>query len=275
MLTPTNWDLAVHDPIKFKFSSCFWPQTIIEWIKIAILWSVNSSFCPSWYLSINLSIYLYIYGFTVLLLDLGRFFSFFSNLTVGRTPWGGISPTQGHYLHTEQHQYIINASRHLCLGWDWNPRSQCSSGRRQFMPLWSAILVSTSYKTDAEMYTIPLRLDLMLMRTKLHWSILQYNSSCPCLFHLVICLSLHFSTITKYYATVCLQGNQLTTFKFEYTFNCSNRREINNFSQFKLINISYKTYTFNSFLYMHSQSLCYLHLTSLKSSPFISLSSKL
>jgi hypothetical protein len=37
----------------------------------------------------------------------------------------------------------INSRRHLCLEWDSNPRSQCSSGRRRFMPqtkrpLWSA-----------------------------------------------------------------------------------------------------------------------------------------
>jgi hypothetical protein len=49
----------------------------------------------------------------------------------------GISPSQGRYLHTEQHKYRINAHRHPCLEWDSNPRSQCWSGR----PLWSAGLV--------------------------------------------------------------------------------------------------------------------------------------
>jgi hypothetical protein len=45
----------------------------------------------------------------------------------------GISPSQGRYLHTEQHKHRINAHRHACLKWDSNPRSQCSSGRRRFM----------------------------------------------------------------------------------------------------------------------------------------------
>jgi hypothetical protein len=34
-------------------------------------------------------------------------------------PGRGISPSQGRYLHTEQHQYRINAqTSHPCLGWD-------------------------------------------------------------------------------------------------------------------------------------------------------------
>jgi hypothetical protein len=44
-----------------------------------------------------------------------------------------ISPSQGRYLHTEQHRHITNAHRHPCLEWDSNPRSQRSSERRQFM----------------------------------------------------------------------------------------------------------------------------------------------
>jgi hypothetical protein len=42
--------------------------------------------------SIYLPIYLSIYGSTVLLLDLGRFFSFLILFTVGRTPWTGDQP---------------------------------------------------------------------------------------------------------------------------------------------------------------------------------------
>jgi hypothetical protein len=42
----------------------------------------------------------------------------------------GISPSQGRYLH----KHRINADKHPCLEWDSNPRSQCSRGRRQFMP---------------------------------------------------------------------------------------------------------------------------------------------
>jgi hypothetical protein len=35
--------------------------------------------------------------------------------------------------YTGQHKYRINAHKHPCLEWDWNPRSQRSSGRRQLM----------------------------------------------------------------------------------------------------------------------------------------------
>jgi hypothetical protein len=68
------------------------------------------------------------------LLDLGRFFTFLIPHTVGRTPWTGISQSQGRYLHTEQHKHRINAHRHPCLEWDLNPPSRCSSERGQFMP---------------------------------------------------------------------------------------------------------------------------------------------
>jgi hypothetical protein len=55
----------------------------------------------------------------------------------------GISPSQGRYLHTGQHEHRINAHRHPFLKWDSNRRSQCLRRRRQFMPytarsLWSA-----------------------------------------------------------------------------------------------------------------------------------------
>jgi hypothetical protein len=55
------------------------------------------------------------------LLGPGLFFSFviFFTQTVGLLGWV-ISPSQGHYLHTGQRNS--------------NPRSQCSSELRQFMP---------------------------------------------------------------------------------------------------------------------------------------------
>jgi hypothetical protein len=37
------------------------------------------------------------------------FFSLLIPYTVGRTPWWGISPSQGLYLHAEQHKHGINA----------------------------------------------------------------------------------------------------------------------------------------------------------------------
>jgi hypothetical protein len=68
------------------------------------------------------------------LVDLDWFFS----LLIYRESVGllgrRISPSQGRCLHKEQHKQKINADRHRCLDWDWNPRPQCTSGRRRFMP---------------------------------------------------------------------------------------------------------------------------------------------
>jgi hypothetical protein len=55
----------------------------------------------------------------------------------------GISPTQGRYLHTEQHKHRINADKHPSLEWDSNQWPQRSSERRHLMPqtarpLWSS-----------------------------------------------------------------------------------------------------------------------------------------
>jgi hypothetical protein len=46
----------------------------------------------------NIVILLWLYS---PLLGLGHFLSFLILLTVGWTPWMGISPSQGIYLHTE------------------------------------------------------------------------------------------------------------------------------------------------------------------------------
>jgi hypothetical protein len=72
------------------------------------------------------------------LLDLGRFFSFLIFYTVGRTPYAG-----DQHIARPLLIHRINAHRHPCFKWDLNPRSQCLSGRRQFIPytarpLWSA-----------------------------------------------------------------------------------------------------------------------------------------
>jgi hypothetical protein len=80
------------------------------------------------------------------LLGPGLFFSFvifFLTQSVGLLG-RVISPSQGPYLHTEQHKHRINSHRHLCLEWDSNPRSQRSIERKQFVPqtarpLWSVI----------------------------------------------------------------------------------------------------------------------------------------
>jgi hypothetical protein len=69
-------------------------------------------------------------------LGLSRFFSFLILYTVGRTPWTGDQPVarplpthRTTQTHNKRTQY-----RPPCLEWDSNPRSQCPSGRRQFMP---------------------------------------------------------------------------------------------------------------------------------------------
>jgi hypothetical protein len=38
------------------------------------------------------------------------------------------------YTEQHKHKHRINVHRHPCLEWDSNSRSQCSSGRRQFIP---------------------------------------------------------------------------------------------------------------------------------------------
>jgi hypothetical protein len=76
------------------------------------------------HMSIYLSIYLWLYS------PRGPWplFQFLNLYTVGHLV-GGISPSQGRYLHTIQHKHRINARRYPCLKWDSNPRSQYSSGR--------------------------------------------------------------------------------------------------------------------------------------------------
>jgi hypothetical protein len=49
--------------------------------------------------------------------------------SIGLLGWVS-SPSQDRYL---THTHRINTHRHPCLEWDSNPRSQWSSGRRQFM----------------------------------------------------------------------------------------------------------------------------------------------
>jgi hypothetical protein len=56
--------------------------------------------------------------------------------TVGRTPWTGDQPLPRPVpAHRTTHtQNKCTQHRHPYLEWDPNPRSQRSSGRRQFMP---------------------------------------------------------------------------------------------------------------------------------------------
>jgi hypothetical protein len=67
-----------------------------------------------------LSIYLFIYGSTVIV-DLGRFFSFLIYTQ-------SVGPSQGRYIHREHTKAEKRTYRHPCLECDSNPRSQCSIG---------------------------------------------------------------------------------------------------------------------------------------------------
>jgi hypothetical protein len=92
------------------------------------------------------------------LLSLDRFFSSFLILyAVGRTPWTGDQPAARPLpTHTTTQTNRINAHRHSCLEWDSNPRSSCSSERRQFMPqtarpLWSAPYTSSYWNSPGRL----------------------------------------------------------------------------------------------------------------------------
>jgi hypothetical protein len=78
----------------------------------------------------------------------------FRNLsyTDGIIPWTGDQPV-GRPLPTHSTTQTQNKSihRHLCFECDSNPRPQCSSEKRQFMPLtaqppWSASAVTVTYR---------------------------------------------------------------------------------------------------------------------------------
>jgi hypothetical protein len=96
-------------------------------------------------------------------LDLGRFFSFLILYTAGKTPWVG-DQSVARQLPTHRTTQTQNkAHRHPCLDWDSNPRPQCSSGRRRFMPLtarplWPAVehlhnVTTNNYDSLTELHT--------------------------------------------------------------------------------------------------------------------------
>jgi hypothetical protein len=94
---------------------CFHPQ-MKTWEKhysVSMLQIINSSHRKlvqrdSTYLPTYLPTYLWLYS---PLLNLGRFFSFLIFHTLGLLG-RRINPSQGLYLHTEQHKHRINAHRH-------------------------------------------------------------------------------------------------------------------------------------------------------------------
>jgi hypothetical protein len=129
-----------------RFHPHFFPT---HYLLINLLLSIDPSIHPSIDLSIYLSTYLlmalqplwtlaastYLPTYSsAALVDLGRFCSFLIYTQSVRLLRRRISPSQGRYLHTEQHKHRLNEHIHTCLEWDSNPRPQCSSGRRRFMP---------------------------------------------------------------------------------------------------------------------------------------------
>jgi hypothetical protein len=68
-------------------------------------------------------------------LGLFRFRTYFLKLmnVLDRNPLTGDRP-DARPLPTEDNTTQKNADIHPCLEWDSNPRSQCSSGRRQYVP---------------------------------------------------------------------------------------------------------------------------------------------
>jgi hypothetical protein len=84
------------------------------------------------------------------------FLQFLNLYTVWRTPWMGVSQSQGRCLNTEQHKNRLNAHRHPWLEWDSNPRSQGSSRRRGHAVNCSASVIGLHVVSIAQMFTIRL-----------------------------------------------------------------------------------------------------------------------
>jgi hypothetical protein len=94
------------------------------------------------WLSIYLTIFLFIYGSRVFLLDLGRFFSLLILYTAGRTPWTGDRPVAGP-LTTHRTTQTRNKRIQTCiLRVGFEPTIPASARhfmpRRRERPLWSA-----------------------------------------------------------------------------------------------------------------------------------------
>jgi hypothetical protein len=100
----------------------------------------------------------------------------FQSLNIFTQPVGllgrGISPLQGGNLGTGQNKHRINAHKHPCLKWDSNPRSQCLSGRRQFMPPWCARCRTIAHKNEpwaARWILLWIHRDLQCIEVKILW----------------------------------------------------------------------------------------------------------
>jgi hypothetical protein len=92
--------------------------------------SIHLPACLSICLCIYLSMYLSVCLSMALqpFLDLGRFVSSLIYTQSVELLGQRISPSQGRYLHTEEHKYRINADKYPCLEWDSNPQHQSWRG---------------------------------------------------------------------------------------------------------------------------------------------------
>jgi hypothetical protein len=122
---------ARHSGIRVAYTHLQYEAFLLVWTsfsrsRCSVLWLrifISAVRTPS------MANHISIYGSTALV-DLGRFFSFLIHTQSVGLFGGGISPSQGRYLHTKQHKPTINSHRNPCLEWDSNPWCQCSSGRR-------------------------------------------------------------------------------------------------------------------------------------------------
>jgi hypothetical protein len=115
------------------------------YLSIYLSICLSVSVCLSIYLSVSLSVCLSVcppvrpptgpsisgcLGLHSRLLDLGRLFSFLKFYTVGRTPWMADQPVA--------RPIPIHRTSQTQNKWNSKPRSQCSSGRRRFVP-WTSV----------------------------------------------------------------------------------------------------------------------------------------
>jgi hypothetical protein len=100
------------------------------------IFTSSAKVCEDYSKRVNF-IHSFIHSFTndsIAFVNLSRFFSFlFYTQSLGLLG-GGISPSQGPYLHTGQYKHRIKSHRYTCREWDSNPQPKCSSERRQLMP---------------------------------------------------------------------------------------------------------------------------------------------
>jgi hypothetical protein len=142
-----GWYNVASQSITEKQKICTPRMSVLRWQKTM-----------RWAWDLSLSLWLYS------LSNFGCIVGFLIFLHSRRDSGRKISPSQGRYLHIEQHKHRINAYRNSRIEWDSNPRSQCSSGRSLIIPqtawpLWSA---------GCEMGKIHTEFLLKILKRKIH-----------------------------------------------------------------------------------------------------------